>query len=45
MNLSVVAGPHGGWWVKDGDKVLMWSYSKEHAEQYKEELVKLCGPR
>lgn len=36
--LIITEGPHQGWWIKDGDKVIIWCYSKEHAEIKLKEL-------
>ncbi len=31
--MEITQGPHDGYWIKDGDKVIMWCYSKESAER------------
>jgi hypothetical protein len=30
--LTIKQGPHDGWWVMDGEKILVWCYCKELAE-------------
>jgi hypothetical protein len=34
----VVPGPYDGWWIKDGDKVLLWAYSHELARRRLKEM-------
>jgi hypothetical protein len=37
--MNIVAAPHGGFWIKDGDKVIMWLYKMEIAEERLKELT------
>ncbi len=36
--MIIVPGPHGGYWIKDGDKVVLWVWCKERAEQCLKEI-------
>jgi len=38
--LVIEKGPHDGYWIKDGDRVILWVYSKELAETRLNELQK-----
>lgn len=31
--MELKQGPYDGWWVMDGDKILIWCYTKELAEK------------
>jgi len=40
--IEVVPGPHGGYWVKNGGRVVLWAYSMELAERRRKEMEDQC---
>lgn len=42
VNLTIVPGPHEGFWIKDGDKVLMWTADRVRAEWRLKEMEDRC---
>jgi len=36
--MTLKPGPHGGTWIMDGDRVLVWVYSEERAMKLLEKL-------
>lgn len=36
--MVIVPGPHQGYWIKEGEVVILWAHSKEHAEEKLKEL-------
>ncbi len=38
VTMTIKQGPHSGWWIMEGEKVVLWCYSEELAKLRLEEL-------